>query len=366
MKIRFLILSLLMAFGANADAAARLKDVTAVRGIRDNQLVGYGLVIGLAATGDSLRNSPFTEQSARSMLQKMGIGVPAGSIRSRNIAAVVVTATLPPFMGAGTRIDVSVASLGDASSLAGGTLVLTPLIAADGKAYAVAQGPVAVSGFSTSGSKESLTQGVPTSGRIPNGALIEKELSAEFNKVEEVHLQVRNPDFKTSVAIADAINAYSKKKYGSSIATVHDLRTVIVTRPKPVDASRLMAELGELSVEPDSAARIVIDEKSGTIVIGESVKVSPVAVTHGNLTVRITETPATSQVLPRRDGAAVSEGATKINAKQDGGQFAVLEGPSLERLVAGLNQIGLKPPGIIAILQAIKTAGALQADLVVQ
>jgi flagellar P-ring protein FlgI len=351
---------------APAEAATRLKDITAVRGIRDNQLVGYGLVIGLAATGDSLRNSPFTEQSARSMLQKMGIGVPAGSIRSRNIAAVVVTATLPPFIGTGARIDVAVASLGDATSLAGGTLILTPLVAADGKAYAVAQGPVAVSGFSSNGKAESLTQGVPTSGRIPNGALIERELTADFNGAAELFLQVRNPDFKTAISIVDAINAYAKKKYGTEIAAAHDLRTVAIKRPKMLTASRLMAELGELMVEPDSPARIVIDEKSGTIVIGDSVKVSPVAVTHGNLTVRITETPTVSQPQPLSNGATAVEPATTIKAKQEGGQFAVLEGPNLERLVSGLNQIGLKPPGIIAILQAIKTAGALQGDLVVQ
>ncbi len=363
---RLLVILLLFAATAPAEAATRLKDITAVRGIRDNQLVGYGLVIGLAATGDSLRNSPFTEQSARSMLQKMGVGVPAGSIRSRNIAAVVATATLPPFIGMGARIDVTVSSLGDASSLAGGSLILTPLIAADGQAYAVAQGPVAVSGFSSSGSAESLTQGIPTSGRIANGALIERELTADFNGLDELALQIRNPDFKTAISIVDAVNAYAKKRYGMEIASAHDLRTVTIKRPQKLTASRLMAELGELTVEPDVPARIVIDEKSGTIVIGDSVKVSPVAVTHGNLTVRITETPTVSQPQPASDGVTAVEPSTAINANQDGGQFAVLEGPNLERLVRGLNQIGLKPPGIIAILQAIKTAGALQADLVVQ
>jgi flagellar P-ring protein FlgI len=357
---------LLLAATAPAEAVTRLKDIAAVQGIRDNQLVGYGLVIGLAATGDSLRNSPFTEQSARSMLQRMGVGVPAGTIRSRNIAAVVVTATLPPFIGIGARIDVTVSSLGDASSLAGGSLILTPLIATDGKAYAVAQGPVAVSGFSSTGNAESLTQGVPTSGRIPNGALIERELTADFNAAPELLLQIRNPDFKTAIGIADAINGYAKGRYGMEIAMERDFRTVAVKRPAKLTASRLMAELGDLMVEPDSPARIVIDEKSGTIVIGDSVKLSPVAVTHGNLTVRVTETPAVSQPQPLSDGTTASEPSTTINAKQDGGQFAVLEGPNLERLVGGLNQIGLKPPGIIAILQAIKTAGALQADLVVQ
>ncbi|MBI2720113.1 MAG: flagellar basal body P-ring protein FlgI [Rhizobiales bacterium] len=365
--MRFAVVLALAVFAAGqSDAAARLKDITDVQGVRDNQLVGYGLVIGLAATGDSMRNSPFTEQSARSMLQRMGVGVPQGTIRSRNIAAVVVTATLPAFIGTGARIDVTVSSLGDASSLAGGTLVLTPLVAADGKAYAVAQGPIAVSGFASSGNAESLTQGVPTSGRIPNGALIERELIADFNSAPELRLLVRNPDFKTATAVADAINGFARKRFGLAIATAQDFRSVAVKRPDKISASQLMADIGELAVEPDAPARIVIDEKSGTIVIGASVKVSPVAVTHGNLTVRVTEAPTVSQPQPLSKGETTIEPSTTIQAKQDGGRFAVLEGTSLEALVGGLNRIGLKPPGIIAILQAIKTAGALQADLVVQ
>jgi flagellar P-ring protein precursor FlgI len=349
-----------------AAAASRIKDITAVQGVRDNQLVGYGLIIGLNGTGDSLRNSPFTEQSARSMLQKMGVGVPAGSIRARNIAAVVVTATLPPFIGMGARIDVTVSSLGDASSLQGGTLVLTPLIAADGNAYAVAQGPVAVSGFASSGKAESLTQGVPTTGRIPNGALIERELAADFNGIEQVTLQIRNPDFKTAALIADAINDYGKARFGKAIAGEVDLRTVVVSRPKDMPATRLMAEIGDLTVEPDSAARIVVDEKSGTIVIGANVRISPVAVTHGSLTVRVTEQPQVVQPEPLSDGQTATQDSTTVAAKQDGGQLAYVDGPNLEKLVGGLNRMGLKPTGIIAILQAVKTAGALQADLVVQ
>ena len=347
-------------------AAARLKDITAIQGVRDNQLVGYGLVIGLAATGDSLRNAPFTEQSTRSMLQRMGVGVPAGSMRSRNIAAVVATATLPPFMGRGARIDVTVSSLGDASSLAGGTLVMTPLLGADGKPYAVAQGPISVTGFQASGSAESLMQGVPTSGRIPNGALVERELAADFNSANDLKLQIRNPDFRTAANIADAINVYAKEHYGSSIAEALDLRTVALKRPATISATRMMSELGDLLVEAETPARIVIDERTGTIVIGESVKVSPVAVTHGNLTVRVTETPTASQPNPHSNGQTAVEPSTSIQTKQDGGPFAMLSGTSLEKLVSGLNQMGLKPPGIIAILQAIKSAGALQAELVVQ
>jgi flagellar P-ring protein precursor FlgI len=261
---------------------------------------------------------------------------------------------------------VTLSSLGDATSLAGGTLVLTPLVAADGQAYAVAQGPVAVSGFKSEGNAETLTEGVPTSGRIPNGALIEREFTAEFNDIEQLSLQVRNPDFRTAIIIADAINGFSKERYGGAIAMERDLRTVIVKRPKDVTATRLMAELGELEVSPDTPARIVIDEKSGTIVIGQSVRVTPVAVTHGSLTVRVTETPTVVQPEPLSEGETAVEDSTTISAQQEDGQLVRLEGPDLQSLVAGLNRMGLKPTGIIAILQAIKSAGALQADLVVQ
>lgn len=360
-------LCVLLSLASPALAGSRLKDITDVQGIRDNQLVGYGLVIGLSGTGDSLRNSPFTEQSARSMLQKLGVGVPLGAVRSRNIAAVVVTATLPPFITIGERIDVSVSSLGDATSLAGGTLVLTPLTAVDGKAYAIAQGSVAVTGFTAAGQAESVTQGVPTSGRIVNGALIERELTADFNQANELSLQIRNPDFATAARIADAINAYARTAFKASpIAEESDLRTVNIKRPREVTASRLMALLGDIVVDVDSPARIVVDERTGTIVIGSAVRVSPVAVTHGSLTVKITETPTVSQPEPLSEGETVLEPSTGIEASQPDGQMALVEGPTLERLVRGLNRMGLKPAGIIAILQAIKSAGALQADLVMQ
>jgi flagellar P-ring protein precursor FlgI len=349
-----------------AHAAARIKDITAIQGVRDNQLIGYGLVIGLAGTGDSLRGSPFTEQSLRSMLEKMGVSVPAQSMRARNVAAIVATATLPPFIGKGARVDVAVSSLGDASSLAGGTLVLTPLIAVDGNAYAVAQGPIAVSGFAAQGQAESLTQGVPTAGRIANGALIERQRVADFNALETLTLQILNPDFATAIAIADAINAHAKERYKTPIAEARDLRTVTLKRPPKLSASRLMAEIGDLVVAPDAPARIVIDEKAGTIVIGSGVKISRVAVTHGSLTVRVTETPQVSQPPPLSPGETVVAPETQITTREDGGQLSIVAGPSLEKLVDGLNRLGVKPTGIIAILQAIKSAGAMQAELVVQ
>lgn len=359
------VMMLLLALPALA-APSRIKDITFIEGVRDNQLVGYGLVVGLQATGDSLRNAPFTEQSVRSMLDRLGVNVPAGAVRAKNVAAVIVTATLPPFVGKGERIDVTVSSLGDASSLAGGQLIMTPLVGADGQAYAVAQGPLAVGGFSAQGAAEKLTEGIPTSGRISNGATIERELKGDFNRLTKLSFQVRNPDFATAVKIADSINAYAESKYGEAIAAERDFRTVEVRRPGSVTASRLAAEIGELEVEPDSAARIVIDEKTGTIVIGENVKLSTVAVTHGNITVRITETPSVSQPLPKSGGKTTVIPSTTISATQPTGNVAIIEGPTLQGLVDGLNQIGLKPGGIIAILQAIKTAGALQGEVVVQ
>jgi flagellar P-ring protein FlgI len=349
-----------------AHATSRIKDVTSIQGLRDNQLVGYGLVMGLQATGDSLRNSPFTDQSIRSMLDRLGVNVAAGSVKSKNVAAVVVTATLPPFVSKGERIDVTVSSIGDASSLAGGQLVMTPLVAADGQAYAVAQGPLSISGFNAQGEAEKLSQGVSTAGRIANGALIERELAGDFNALTSITLQIRNPDFATAVGISDKINAYAKKRFGEVIASEQDFRTVFIKRPKKISASRLAAELGELEIETDTPARIVIDEKSGTIVIGDKVKLSTIAVTHGNLTVRITESPTVSQPRPESFGETAVIPSTEISATQTGGQIAILDGPNLETLVDGLNQIGLKPTGIIAILQAIKSAGALQGELVVQ
>lgn len=282
------------------------------------------------------------------------------------MAAVIVTARLPPFVSAGERIDVSVSSIGDATSLRGGTLVMTPLSAADGNAYAVAQGAISVTGFQASGEAEKLSDGTPTGGRIPGGALIERELPAVFNEVSSLSLKIRNPDFATASRIAEVINRHSRKQYGVAIAKAEDFRTVSIKRPSKISASRLMAIVGDLQVEADSPARVVIDEKTGTIVIGSKVRVSPVAVAHGTITIRVTETPEIIQPAPFSDGRTETQQSTDITAQQSGSKVAVLSGPSLERLVHGLNRIGLKPNGIIAILQAIKTAGALQAELVIQ
>lgn len=365
--IRFILLTILLLGSLQtAQANTRIKDIAYVQGVRDNQLIGYGLVMGLQGTGDTLRNSQFTEQSLQSMLDRMGVNVRDIPLRTRNVAAVTVTADLPPFIGAGSRIDVTVTSLGDATSLKGGTLILTPLMGADGQVYAVAQGPIAVSGFSAAGQAETLTQGVATAGRIPNGALIEREVSGGFREMPTLALELKNPDFKTATLITDAINDYSLRRYGKRVASPRDLRTVVLQKPHDVGATRFIAEIGDLLVQPDTPARVVVDQRTGTVVIGKNVQISTVAMTHGNLTVRVTETPEVSQPNPFAEGRTVVVPRTQITAQEQEGHLAIVSGSDLQTLVKGLNQIGLKPSDIIAILQAIKTAGALQAELVVQ
>lgn len=354
--------------GNPADAAGtvRIKDIVNIRGVRANQLVGYGLVIGLQGTGDSMRNAPFTEQSMQSMLDRMGVNIRSQSSRSKNVAAVTVTAELPAFIGTGSRIDVTVSSLGDASSLMGGTLVMTPLYGADGEIYAVAQGSLAVSGFSTQGDSERLTQGVPTTGRVANGALVEREVPGAFNDDGRLAIELFNPDFKTAIRVVDIVNNYAVNRWGAAVAQEEDFRTIHLKRPAKVSSTRFIAEIGDLRIEPDQAARVVIDERTGTVVIGRDVQISTVALTHGNLTVRVSELPAVSQPEPFSKGQTVVTSETIVDAQQSGGSFALVGGADLESVVRGLNGIGLKPTGIIAILQGIKTAGALQAELVVQ
>lgn len=351
---------------APAHSAARVKDVASLQAGRDNQLIGYGLVVGLQGTGDSLRSSPFTEQALQSMLQNLGINIEGERSRAKNVAAVLVTATLPPFASPGSRIDVTVGSLGDATSLRGGSLVMTSLTGADGKIYAVAQGSVVVTGFNAQGDAASIQQGVTTAGRVPNGAIIERELPAQFKDSSDLVLQLRNPDFSTAVGMADAINRYATAQYGGKIAEARDSQSVYVAKPKRADLARLMAEVENLVIETDVPARVVINERTGTIVIGQDVRISEVAVSYGTLTVQVTEMPQVVQPEPFSRGVTAVEPNTDIVAQQDGGTVAIINGPNLRTLVSGLNSIGVKPDGIISILQGIKSAGALQAELVLQ
>jgi flagellar P-ring protein precursor FlgI len=336
----------------------RIKDITDVKGVRVNQVVGYGLVVGLNGTGDTLRNTPFTQQSMQAMLDRMGINIRGSQSipDTRNIAAVMVTAELPAFATKGSRFDVTVASMGDARSLAGGSLIMTSLSGADRVIYAAAQGPITISGYLAKGAAESITSGIPTRGRIPNGAIVETDAPQAAMEDMPLELELRNPDFTTAVRIMDAINAYSSRRFGMKLADARDFHSVALRRPRGVSTARLFAELGELMVDPDQTARVVIDERTGTIVIGSDVHISTVAVAHGNVTVRV----------PFSKGQTVTVPDTDVDVNEAGGPIATVKGASLRELVSGLNRMGLKPIGIIAILQAMKTAGALQAELVVQ
>lgn len=349
-----------------AGGTARVKDITTVQGVRDNQLIGYGLVIGLQGTGDTLRNAPFTEQALKSMLDRMGVAVRGVPIRSQNVAAVTVTATLPPFVGVGSKIDVTLGSIGDATSLRGGTLLVTPLTAGDGEVYAVAQGPVQVSGLNVQGVGAELTEGIATAGRVPNGALVERRVPGTLVGLDRLTLELANPDYRTASLIADAVNAYAERRWGRRLAAERDLRTVVLHKPEGIGATRFLAEIGQLTVTTDVPARVVIDQRTGTVVIGQNVKVATVALAHGNVTLRVQENPVAVQPDPFSLGETVVLPNTFVTAEEEDGRFAIVHGTDLQTLVHGLNRIGLQPTDIIAILQSIKTAGALQAELIVQ
>jgi flagellar P-ring protein precursor FlgI len=347
-----------------AFAFSRVKDLVEVEGIRDNMLVGYGLVVGLNGSGDSLKNAPFTQQSLQTMLERMGVNTRGTTMQTKNVAAVMVTANLPPFAAQGTRIDVSVSALGDAKSLQGGTLLVTSLFGADGQIYALGQGPVSIGGFTASGDAASVTRGVPTAGRIANGAIVEREIAFNLDAQKTLRLSLRNPDLTTATRIASAVNAYM----GGGIAEATDPSTVKLTVPNgyPHGVMGMLTDLEQVKVDPDETARVVIDEQSGVIVMGADVRISTVAIAQGNLTIRVTETPQVSQPAPfSNTGTTTTVPRTQINIDDSkGNKMAVLhEGVSLQNLVDGLNALGVGPRDIISILQAIKAAGALQADI---
>ncbi|MCB4803601.1 flagellar P-ring protein precursor FlgI [Methylobacterium brachiatum] len=354
---------LLAAAGTPALALSRVKDLASIEGVRQNQLVGYGIVVGLNGTGDTLNNIPFTKQSLQAMLERLGVNTRGATMRTQNLAAVMVTASLPPFAAQGTRIDVTVSSLGDAKSLQGGTLLVTPLLGADGEVYALAQGSVAIAGFSAEGDAAKITRGVPTNGRISNGANIEREIAFKLNDARALRLSLRNPDFTTSKRIAAAINDFM----GADTAEPTDPATVTIQIPAKYNGNmiRLITEVEQLKVEPDQTARVVVDERSGIIVMGRDVRVSTVAIAQGNLTVTISEQPQVSQPAPLSNGRTTVVPRTSLKVDTgDGNKLALVkEGVSLRELVDGLNALGVGPRDLISILQAIKTAGALQADI---
>jgi flagellar P-ring protein precursor FlgI len=347
---------------APAHATSRIKDLANIEGVRQNQLIGYGLVVGLNGTGDTLNNIPFTKQSLQAMLERMGVNIRGATIRTGNVAAVMVTGNLPAFATQGTRMDVTVSAMGDAKSLQGGTLLVTPLLGADGNVYAVAQGSLAIGGFSAEGAAASVTKGVPTNGRIANGAIVEREIEFALNRMPNVRLALRNADFTTAKRIASAVNDF----LGTKTAEPIDPSTVQLSIPSEFKGNvvALLTEIEQLQVEPDIAAKIIIDERSGIIVMGRDVRVATVAVAQGNLTVSISESPQVSQPNPLSRGRTVVAPRTAVGVSEDGKKLALVKnGVSLQELVDGLNGLGIGPRDLIGILQAIKAAGAIEADI---
>jgi flagellar P-ring protein precursor FlgI len=354
--------ALLLLTLSGAGATSRIKDLANIEGVRQNQLIGYGLVVGLNGTGDTLNNIPFTKQSLQAMLERLGVNIRGAQLRTGNVAAVMVTANLPAFSTQGTRIDVTVSALGDAKSLQGGTLLVTPLLGADGNVYAVAQGSVAIGGFQAEGEAAKIVRGVPTVGRISNGAIIEREIDFALNRLQQVRLALRNADFTTAKRIAAAVNDF----LGSPTAEPLDAATVQLSVPAKYHTNiiGLLTEIEQLQVEPDLPAKVVIDERSGIIVMGRDVRVATVAVAQGNLTVTIAESAQVSQPAPFSQGETRVVPRTRVGVQEDGKKLALVrEGVSLQQLVDGLNALGIGPRDLISILQAIKAAGAIQAEI---
>lgn len=365
--LRSLLLALFCLVSALPPAAAgpRIKDLIDIEGVRGNDLVGYGLVVGLKGTGDGIRNSPFTEEALANLLERLGINVSGEQFRPTNVAAVIVTATLPAFARAGSRIDVTVSAVGDADSLLGGTLVMTPLNAADGQIYAVAQGPVLAGGIAAEGDGGRTQIGVPTSGSIPGGARIERELPFEFDRLSRIRLALREPDFTTARRIEEAVNS----ALGQPAARMADAGTVTLDIAALGESgARVLSRIENLEVIPSRKARVVVDQRSGTIVLGADVKISRVAVSQGNLTIRVTEAPVAAQPNPFAEGETLALPRTDIQIDEDAeNRLALVEGNvTLADLVDGLNALGVGPRDMIDILKAIKAAGALHAELLVQ
>jgi flagellar P-ring protein precursor FlgI len=364
MSLKWISGALLAALVAqDARAALRLKDLTSLEGVRENQLVGYGLVVGLAGTGDR-RQTVFSAQTLANALERMGVSVSASAIRVNNVAAVIVTGTLPPFAQPGTRVDVTASAVGDASNLQGGLLLMTPLRGPDGQIYAVAQGPLTTGGFAAGGGGNSRVMNHPTVGRAPNGAIIERAAPSVLSG-SSVRLQLRHADFTTASRIAAAVNA----RFGGAenrLANAENSALVAVSLPPEFRArpAEFVAALESLTVESDGAARIVINERTGTIAIGGDVKIAPVAVMHGALTVEIQTSYQVSQPAPLSGGTTQVVPSVGVAVKEERARNLVLkQGATVEELVKALNAIGSTPRDIIAILQNLRAAGALQADM---
>lgn len=362
----FLLLGALLLPHIAVAAPVRVKDLVQFDGVRGNDLVGYGLVVGLNGTGDGLRNAPFTKEIMSSLLERLGVNVTGEDFRPRNVAAVMVTATLPAFARAGGRIDVTVSAIGDAKSLLGGTLIMTPLSGADGQIYAVAQGPIIAGGVAAQGEAAEVVQGVPTSGTIPAGASVEREIDFDFRTLGTLRLALRSPDFSTAVLIEEAVNA----ELGGTAALMLDSGTVAidVAATGARSPAHLIGRIENLSIEPQMRARVVVDQRSGTIVMGADVRISRVAVAQGNLTLRVEEEPVVVQPNPFSPGEAIvlPRSDAGIEEEPGVGLAEVRGGTNLSEIVAGLNALGVSPRDMIDILKSINAAGALHAEFVVQ
>ncbi|WP_434289784.1 flagellar basal body P-ring protein FlgI [Celeribacter sp. SCSIO 80788] len=359
------LLAICLALPATANPI-RIKDLVEFDGVRGNDLVGYGLVVGLNGTGDGIRNAPFTEEIMSSILERLGVNVTGEQFRPKNVAAVFVTADLPPFSRAGSKIDVTVSAIGDAKSLLGGTLIMTPLNAPDGHIYAVAQGTIIAGGASAQGDGASVVQGVPTSGVIPSGARVEREIDFDFTQMKSVRLALREPDFTTAERIENAIN----QDFGRVVSRMLDAGTVVldIKATRELSPAHALGRVENISVQPERKARVVVDQRSGTIVMGEDVRISRVAVSQGNLTLRIEEEPLVVQPNPFSDGGTVVIPRTRAAIEEEPGigLAEIHEGTSLSEVIAGLNALGVSPRDMIDILKSIKAAGALHAEFVVR
>ena len=364
LRLIFIIFFSCVSLPQSAYAQVKIKDIVDIEGVRGNDLVGYGLVIGLDGSGDSIRNSPYTEEALSNLLERLGVNIQGSDFRPNNVAAVIITATLPSFARKGSRIDVNIASIGDAKNLSGGTLIMTPLNAADGNVYAVAQGSVLISGFKAEGEAVSITEGVPTSGSIPNGAVVEKEIAFNFNAMRRIRLALRTPDFTTALRIEEVVN----RETGKHIATMLDAGTVELNLGNSTTTARQIAAIENYQLNPAQKARVVIDQRSGTIVLGTNVRVSSVAIAKGNLSIKIAESPVVSQPNPFAPGQSISLPRTSVEVN-DGkpGNIVIIESNiTLPDLVAGLNALGVSPREMIDILKTMKAAGALHAELILQ
>lgn len=358
-------LCLLACCAAHGAEWVRIKDIADIEGVRENQLVGYGLVVGLNGTGDKLDNAVFTKESLVGMLERLGVNTrdQLAKLQTKNVAAVMVTAALPAFARSGNRFDVSVSAIGDATNLSGGTLLVTPMMAADGEVYGVAQGAVTTGAISARGGGTSVTRNVPTAGKIANGAIVEREVEYALDAHGTLTLALRNPDLTTARRVADAVNG----ALGPGTARALDPRTVMLSLGAR-DVVAGLADIEELRIEPDTAAVVVIDEASGTVVMGANVRISTVAIAQGNLTIRVSDNPEVSQPAPFSNGqtTTVRRGSISVDTGSDHKLGLLNTAPTLRDLVASLNALGVGPRDLISILQAIKAAGALQADLEVR